>query len=261
MEHTPVFVANWKMALSHKAAMETLKAIKKLAKNMPDSVEAVVCPSFPSLAETSSFVGKISGLQVGAQNVHWEEAGAWTGEVAVSQIAPFVSHCIIGHSERRRLTGETDQQVAEKASLLIRHGIVPVVCIGENWEERQAGETVRRVTEQVEVLLTKLTRVALAKLIVTYEPIWAISANNPVAPPDPDEVAQNMLLIRKLVAGQFGNEAAERLRIIYGGSVDADNVKQYVGEPGVDGALVGSASLKPVQFVSMIKTIAEVGSS
>jgi len=245
------------MALSHRATIETVKAIKKLLKSVPDDMEAVMCPSFTSLAEVSEMVNKVPGLQVGAQNVHWEESGAWTGEVSISQISPFVSHCIIGHSERRRLTGENDQQVAEKAALLIRHGLVPVVCVGESWEERQAGETVRRVSEQIEILLAKLTRAALTKIIITYEPIWAISANNPVAPPDPSEVAQNMLLIRKLVAGQFGNDSAERVRTIYGGSVDADNVRQYVSEPGVDGALVGSASLKPVQFTAMIKAIAE----
>ena len=261
MSRRPLFVANWKMSLSHKATLETLKAIKKLSKDVPDQVDVVIAPSFPSLAEVASFTSKADSLQVAAQNVHWEESGAWTGEVSVSQISPFVSHCIIGHSERRRLTGETDQQVAEKAALLVRHGITPVVCIGESWEERQAGTTVARVTEQAEALLAKLTRVGLAKVVVTYEPIWAISSNNPTAPPDPSEVAQNMLLIRKLAAGQFGNEAAERLRVIYGGSVTADNVREYVAEPGVDGALVGSASLKPTQFVSMINTIAEVGSN
>lgn len=256
MDRIPLLVANWKMALSHKAALETVKSIKKLYKDIEGSIITVICPSFTSLSDVASHLAKQPDLEVGAQNVHWEEVGAWTGEVAVSQLTPFVTHCIIGHSERRQLTGETDEQVAAKAALLVRHGITPIVCVGESLAQHQAGETVARVTNQVKVLLAGLTRVAMSRVVIAYEPIWAISSNNPEAPPDPAEVGQNMMLIRTLVAKHFDGDAAERLRVLYGGSVDSKNIQAYVSEPGVDGALVGKASLKPMELLAMAKLIA-----
>jgi len=259
MDRKQVVVGNWKMQLSHKAAVEALLSIKKMLEDVTVNIDAVLCPSFTALPELKGLLEKGRKVQLGAQNVHWEERGAWTGEVAVSQLSPFVRWCIVGHSERRALTGETDEQVQRKARLLLTHGITPVVCLGETLEERQQEQTVARVTEQVMGLLAEMTRASLTKLVVAYEPIWAISANNPVALPEPAEVAGTMLLIRKLAAERFGSEAAERLRIIYGGSVNPDNVAAYVSEPGVDGVLPGSASVKPAQYVNIVKTVQEIG--
>jgi len=170
------------MALSHKSALENIKAVKKLSKDIPDDVDVVVCPSFTSLPAISDTLRKKEHMYAGAQNVHWEEGGAWTGEVSAVQIEPFADYCIVGHSERRALTGETDEQVAQKAALLVKHHITPIVCIGESWNERQAGQTVERVAAQADSLFAALTRVDLSRIVVAYEPIWAISSNNPTEP-------------------------------------------------------------------------------
>ena len=251
-ERTPVIAGNWKMELSHKAATEVTGSLKKLLQDVPVSCDVVVCPSFPSLPAVAEELVNNKKIQIGAQNVHWEEKGAWTGEVSVAQIHPFVKWCIVGHSERRRLVGETDEQVQQKAALLQRHGITPIVCIGETQEEREQERTVEKITQQVGSLISGLTRVAIAKLVVAYEPIWAIGTG---ITPDPNEAAETMLLVRKLIAERFDQEIAERLRILYGGSVNAENVQPFVSEPGVDGVLVGSASLRPLEFVNIIKAV------
>jgi len=244
------------MELSFKGELEVAKALKKGAKsNDWPGVEVVVCPSFPSLEAVSSELNKVDKVQVGAQHVHWEERGAWTGSVGVTQIAPFVKWCIVGHSEQRKLTGLTDEQINSTVNSLLQHGINPVVCIGETKEQRQADETVEVVTEKMQKLLSVINRSMLPKLVVTYEPIWAISANNPDVLPDPTDVAGTMLLMRKLVSAEFGGEAAERARILYGGSVGTDNVEEFMREPGVDGALVGSASIQPRKFLEIVEVV------
>lgn len=251
MERKPVVVGNWKMELSHKASTEAALSIKKLLKNITLKCEVVVCPSYPALAAVKEVFGKTT-VAVGAQNVHWEERGAWTGQVSVSQIMPFAAWSIVGHSEQRALTGETEDEVTLKASLLLQHGIAPIVCIGESREEREAEQTVTKVTQQIQHFLSKMTRTSLSKVVIAYEPIWAIGSGQM---PEPSDVAEIMLLIRKQVAGRFGNEAADKLRILYGGSVTPTNVAPYMAEPGVDGVLVGGASTHPMQFVEIIKTV------
>jgi len=241
------------MQLSHKAATEELLSLKKLLKGVSVASDIVICPSYPSLPTFAESVAKDEKLQIGAQNIHWEEKGAWTGQVSVVQITPFVSWCIVGHSEQRELTGETDEIVQEKVQLLQKHGVIPIVCIGETAQERAAGQAEHRVAAQVESLLAKMTRASLTKMVICYEPIWAISSNDPAEEPDLADMAGTMLLIRKMVAERFDVEAAERLRIIFGGSVNQDNVAALFNEPGVDGALVGSASLRPVHFIDIIK--------
>lgn len=255
MMRPPLIVGNWKMELSHKGSLELVRALKKLLKNVEATSDVVLCPSYPSLAEVAEAVENSDRLQVGAQNIHWQERGAFTGSVAVTQIASFVDWCIVGHSEARQLTGESDEEVVQKIGLLLTHGIAPVVCIGETQQEREAGETVSKVTRQAEGIFAAIARSSLTKLVVTYEPIWAISANHPGALPDPHEVAELMVLIRKIAAAKFGRDATERLRILYGGSVKPENVTPYVSEPGVDGVLVGGASVHPLQFVDIIKQV------
>lgn len=255
MLRKPAIVGNWKMELSHKGALEVVRALKKLLKGVNIVSDVVICPSFSSLSEVAAAVKNSDKIQVGAQNVHWEDRGAFTGQVAAMQLTSFVDWCIIGHSEQRALTGETDEQVQLKANLLLKHGITPVVCLGETAEERQADQTVSKVTQQVRVLLASITRTALAKMVLVYEPVWAISAQGSGHMPEPSEVAEIVLLIRKIAAGKFGNEAAERLRILYGGSIKPDNIERYVAEPGVDGGLVGGASIHPLQFLEIVKKV------
>ncbi len=252
----PLVAGNWKMELSRKAALEVAMSLQKLTRDRDVICDVVVCPSFPSLSEIAAIFARSGRIAVGAQNVHWQEKGPWTGEVSVLQIAGMVQYCIVGHSERRELTGETDEEVIDKATLLMRHGVTPIVCMGETLEERKAGRALEKITDQVEKLFAAMNRTALTKLVVVYEPIWAISSHNTTGEePDPREVAEVALLIRKIAAGYFDQEASDRLRILYGGSVRSDNVAAYMGEPGIDGVLVGGASLHPMKFVEIIQQV------
>lgn len=255
MDRRPAVIANWKMELSHKASVEAANAIRKLLKDVKLDMDVVLCPSFPALGAVQDVLHNHEKVQLGAQNIHWEEKGAWTGQVSVLQLTPFIHWCIVGHSESRALTGETDEQVQLKVQLLLKHGITPVICIGESLAERQADQTIERVTAQMHTLLDKATRTSLTKMVIVYEPIWAISAAGTGQTPEPDDVAGIMLLMRKLVAERFDNEAAQRVRLLYGGSVKPVNVTPFISEPGVDGVLVGAASLHPMDFVEIIKTV------
>lgn len=249
-------VANWKMELSYKGEVEAAKAIKNLSKGHNwASTKLVICPSYPSLPAVAQELAKVEEIEIGAQHVHWEDKGAWTGEVSINQIMPFAQWCIVGHSEQRRLTGLKDEQVSKTAAKLIQHGITPVVCLGETAEERAQDKTVETVTRQMKQLLAFMTRMLMAKVVVTYEPVWAISANNPVELPDPADMAGTMLLLRKIVSVEFGNEAAERMMVLYGGSIKASNVSEYVKEPGVNGVLVGSASTQPRQLIEIVNSV------
>lgn len=253
MSRTPLVVGNWKMELSHKAAIALAKALHRVGSEALIT-EVVVCPSFPSLPALAEIFADTK-IEVGAQDVFTEEKGAHTGQVSVTQISSFVKWCIIGHSETRVTSRITDEMVAQKAELLLRHGITPIVCIGETLEEREADETIRKVTRQMESLLAVLPRVSFLKTVITYEPIWAISANGPGFLPKPDDIAEIILLIRKMVAGRLDGQAADRLRILYGGSVKPENVASYVGGPYADGALVGGASVHAGQFTDIIQAV------
>lgn len=245
--------ANWKMELSYRASLEVAGALKKMLPAGEAGVDLVICPSFPALPQVAEILDKTKA-EIGAQNIHWEEKGAWTGEVSVMQIREHAAWCLVGHSERRQLTGETDEQVQLKAALLLKHGLKPIVCVGETDEERQSERTVARITEQVNAVLSGLNRTALARLTIAYEPVWAIGTGET---PDPDEAAETMLLVRKLAAERFDSDAAERLRVLYGGSVTAENVRPFVSEPAVDGVLVGGASLRPLELLKIMKVVEE----
>ncbi len=259
MGRKPVIVANWKMYMSHKGALETLSALKQLLKKEDIDSDIIICPSFPSLRDSLRKLARDTKIQLGGQGIHWEEKGSWTGAVSVLQIKPFVEWCIVGHSESRQLRQESDDQVRSQANLLLNHDITPIVCIGETASERMADQTKAKITQQVHSLFKEMPLTQVPKIVVTYEPIWAISANEPTELPDPGEIAAVMLLIRKLIAEKFGVETAERLRVLYGGSVTATNIASYMAEPGIDGVMVGSASLQPAKFVSIIKTVQQAG--
>ncbi len=254
MKKRPLVAGNWKMELSHKSAIEVMRAIKKLLSTMTVECDIVVCPSYPSLEAISAMTKKGFPLAVGAQTIHAAERGAYTGEVSAVQIRPFVEWCIVGHSEVRSMRGETEEQINQSAELLLRHGIIPIVCIGETGEEREHDQTVEKITTQINILLNHLDRTSLTKTVLAYEPIWAIGTG---VTPDPDQVAEVVLLIRKLTADRFAQDVADRLRILYGGSVTPENVSQYVGGPVADGVLVGGASTHPRSFVDIIKKVQE----
>ncbi len=252
MDKQPIVIGNWKMELSHRSAIEVCSAMKKLVHDTEYAADIVICPSFPSLAAVSEGM-KGTQIAVGAQNVHHEEKGAYTGNVSVGQLREFISWCILGHSEVRASAGDTDLLIVHKANLLLSHGIRPIVCIGETQEQRDAGETISVISMQVDVLLSNLDRVSLLKTVIAYEPIWAIGTG---VLPDPNEVYEVLLLIRKRIAERFDIELADRVHLLYGGSVQADNVDAYIAGPGADGVLVGGASIHPRDFINIVSNVA-----
>lgn len=251
MDKIPLVVGNWKMELSHKSAVEVFSAMKKMMSAQEYGVEIVVCPSYPSLAVIAA-ESKGTGIAVGAQNIYHEERGAHTGKVSVVQIREFVSWCIIGHSEVRAHDGDSDLLITQKAKLLLTHGITPIICIGESREDRAAEKTIEIISLQIDVLLSALDRVSLLKSPIAYEPIWAIGTGET---PDANEVCEVVLLIRKKIAEKFDYELAERIRILYGGSVTAENIQQYISGPGADGVLVGGASVHPRDFLAIVEKV------
>lgn len=249
MPKKSLVVGNWKMELSYKGSVQLGMALKKEIKKVSLEGEVVVCPSFPSLASVAQELAGTS-VQVGAQNVHWEERGAFTGAVSVGQIKPFASWCIVGHSEQRELTGESDEDVSRKVVVLLKYGIVPIICVGETSQERAGGRAMETIINQATSILDVVNPVALRRIVIAYEPRWAIGAGEPA---QPDEAAEAMLLIRKLAVERFGHERAERLRIIYGGSVTPENITPFVDEPGIDGVLVGGVSVRPMKFLEIVR--------
>lgn len=250
MPNKPLIVANWKMELSHKAALEVTRSLKSLAQHTKLGAEVVICPSYPSLEAVGKLLGESNQWQVGVQNIHWEERGAVTGQVSILQIQHLARWSIVGHSEQRALTGETEEEIQKKVALCLKHGLAPIVCLGEDEQERADDQTVARITYQVKKLLAGIDRSALSKVVIAYEPIWAIGTGDT---PEPSEVASIMLLIRKIVTERFEEEAARRLRTLYGGSVTATGAKELAAEPGVDGFLVGGASIHPLEFLKIIE--------
>ncbi|OGY31405.1 MAG: triose-phosphate isomerase [Candidatus Andersenbacteria bacterium RIFCSPHIGHO2_02_FULL_45_11] len=251
MDKVPLVVGNWKMELSHKSAVEVFSAMKKMMTIKEYPVEIVVCPSYPSLAVIAA-ESKASGIAIGAQNIYHEERGAHTGKVSVVQIREFVTWCIIGHSEVRAAEGDSDLLITQKAKLLLQHGITPIVCIGESEADHAAGNTISIISLQIDVLLSSLDRVSLLKTPIAYEPLWAIGTG---VLPDSNEVCEVVLLIRKKIAEKFDTELAERVRILYGGSVTAENVQQYISGPCADGVLVGGASVHPRDFLAIAEQV------
>lgn len=253
MDKHPLVVGNWKMELSHRSAVEVTSAMKKIIQDNTYAADIVVCPSFPSLFAVADGM-KNTQIAVGAQNVHHEEKGAHTGSVSVGQLREFISWCIVGHSEVRASQGDTDLEIANKAKLLLSHGIRPIVCIGETREQHDRGETIAVISTQIDVLLSNLDRVSLLKTVIAYEPIWAIGTGTL---PDPNEVYEVLLLIRKRIAEKFDIELADRVHLLYGGSVQADNVSSYIAGPGADGVLVGGASIHPRDFIDIVSRVSE----
>ncbi len=253
MDKLPLVVGNWKMELSHRSAVEVSSAMKKMIQDKTYAAEMVICPSFPSLTAVTETL-KNTQIAIGAQNVHHEEKGPYTGSVSVAQLREFISWCIVGHSEVRSSQGDTDLVIAHKANLLLSHGIRPIVCIGETKEQHESGDTISVISSQIDVLLSNLDRVSLLKTVIAYEPIWAIGTG---VLPDPNEVYEVLLLIRKRIAEKFDIELADRVHLLYGGSVQADSVSSYIAGPGADGVLVGGASIHPRDFIDIVSRVSE----
>jgi len=246
---TPIIAGNWKM---HKTVAEA----KKLAQDVIDSVadidgvDVVLCPPFTALAALSEI---LAGTKVGlgAQNMYFEEQGAFTGEVSPLMLKELCQYVILGHSERRQFFGETDEGVNKKIKVALAHGLTPIVCVGENLAQNEAGETNSFVGGQVKAAFAGLSAADAVKVIVAYEPIWAIGTGK-----NADAETANSIIataIRGVLASMYSVDVAEQIRVQYGGSVKPANVQAYMAQPDIDGALVGGASLTIENFLPLVK--------
>jgi triosephosphate isomerase len=244
----PIIAGNWKMFKNVKETVAFAQEAKGKAEI--DGVESVICAPFTNLPALVEAVRGTS-LKVGAQNLHWEDSGAFTGEVSGSMLSDLgVDYVIIGHSERRAYFAETDETVNKKVHAAFKHGLTPIVCVGEKLEEREAGQTKQVCKVQTEAALQGLSAEQAANTVIAYEPIWAIGTGKSSTADDANEVIG---YIRQLIGGLFGDDAAGRVRIQYGGSVKPGNIREYMEQSHIDGALVGGASLEPASYIQLVE--------
>jgi len=244
-----VIAGNWKMYNTVPEARTLIQELKKKLPKLDDHHEVILCPPFLSVAAVKSELDG-SPMKLGAQNLYPEPKGAFTGEVSAPMVkAAGCTHVILGHSERRRYFGETDEFINKKVHAAHAEGLIPIVCVGETLEEREAGKATEVVSRQVRGVLAGLTEAQLRSTISAYEPVWAIGTGRNATPEQAEEVHA---LIRSLLAGLYGAEVAESITIQYGGSVKADNAASLLRQPNVDGALVGGACLQADSFVAII---------
>jgi triosephosphate isomerase len=245
----PLIAGNWKMFKTVHEAVVFVKELRPLVAGVQD-VEIVVAPPFTAL-HAAAEAARNSNIAVGAQNVHWEREGAFTGEVSVGMVQEAgAEYVILGHSERRALFGETDLAVNRKLVAVLGAGLAPIVCIGETLEQREAEQTLAVLDEQLKRGLDGITSAQMATTVLAYEPVWAIGTGRNATPAQAGEAHAH---IRSRLRQWFGADAAERCRVLYGGSVKPDNIAALVAEPDVDGALVGGASLTPDSFASIVE--------
>ena len=261
----PLIAGNWKMHLTH---LEAIGLVQKLAFSLKEpeleAAEVVVLPPFTALRSVQTLVtGDKLGIGYGAQDLSVQDSGAYTGEVSGAMLAALACrYVVVGHSERRALHGEDDAVVAGKVQAALRHGLVPILCVGEGLEVRRAGEHVPHCTTQLEAALEGLTAEQVTSpgegtgIVIAYEPVWAIGTGEVATPEDAQEVCG---ALRSRLAERFGAETAGIVRILYGGSVKAANTAGILAGPDVDGALVGGASLDADEFAQICRTAADVG--
>jgi triosephosphate isomerase (TIM) len=248
----PLISGNWKMHHTH---LDAIAVVQKLAFSLSDAdyrqVDVSLHPAFTALRSVQTVLDADDiPIALGAQDVHWEEKGPFTGEVSPVMLAKLnVRYVIVGHSERRTLFGETDETVAKKVRAVLKAGMVPIVCVGESLEEHEASRASTKVTAQLEAALVHLSAEAVAELVVAYEPIWAIGTGRTATPEDAQKVCAT---IREVIGGRFGADAAAAVRLQYGGSVNSGNITELMAEPDIDGALVGGASLDATSFAQIV---------
>lgn len=245
----PIIAGNWKMNKTLSEATAFLEEVSNLIPKQ-DVIDTVVCAPALFLDQLVQ-AAKGTDVKIGAQNMDFEESGAFTGEISPIALADLgVSYVILGHSERREMFNETDEAVNKKAHAAFAHQLTPIVCCGETLEQREAGETNDFVGSQIEKGLAGLSDDQLKQAVIAYEPIWAIGTGKSSSAQDANEVCAH---IRSVVADKFSNEAAAAIRIQYGGSVKPENIKEYMAQPDIDGALVGGASLKSDSFLQLLE--------
>jgi triosephosphate isomerase len=246
----PLIAGNWKM---NTTLSEAVALVKKMRPDLEriEGVEKVICPPFVSLAQVKELI-KGSSIKLGAQNLYFEEKGAYTGEISPLMLAELCQFVIIGHSERRRYFNESEEIIDKKVKAALKVGLKPILCIGETLEENEAGKTqevlIRQLGSSVQVYYS-------GGLVLAYEPVWAIGTGRAASGKQADDTIG---FIRQRISKQCGKETAQEVRILYGGSVTADNIAEFINQPEIDGALVGGASLKADQFLSIVRQTAEI---
>jgi triosephosphate isomerase (TIM) len=250
---TPLMAGNWKMNLNH---LEAIAHVQKIAFTLNDDdheqVEVAVLPPFTDLRSVQTLIdGDKLKLKYGAQDVSAHDKGAFTGEISGAMLERLgVTFVTVGHSERRAFHGEDDQAVNAKVKAALRHNLVPIMCVGEGLEIRQAGDHVAYTLAQLDAGLADISADQVADMVIAYEPVWAIGTGETASPEDAQEVCG---AIRARIAETHGGEVAAKVRVLYGGSVKSSNVASIMGQADVDGALVGGASLDPDEFVALIR--------
>jgi triosephosphate isomerase len=244
---TPFVAGNWKMNKTV-AEARTLVAEMSPALREIKGVEKVLCPPYMSLVPVAAIL-QGTDIGLGAQNLHWEAKGAYTGETAPGMVAEFCHYVIIGHSERRTYFGETNETVNKKIASALKAGLVPIICVGESLAEHDSGLTEEVVSSQIRLGFAGQQKESVPKVVIAYEPVWAIGTGRASNGPDANAVIRDH--IRKPLTEMFGGEAAQAVRVLYGGSVTSANAAEFFTQPDIDGALVGGASLKADEFVKI----------
>lgn len=243
----PIIAGNWKMNNTKEQTKKLIEELKPLVKDA--ACEVVVCVPFTSL-ETARKAARGSNIQLGAQNVHWAEKGAFTGEISAAMLAELkVKYVIVGHSERRQYFGETDQTVNLRTKAALKAGLKVILCVGETLEEREAGKTNEVVTRQTIEGLKDISRQEIKSIVIAYEPVWAIGTGRTATAEDANETIK---VIRKAVRKPYGRATASSIRIQYGGSMNAKNASELMAMPQIDGGLIGGASLKAEDFAKVV---------
>jgi triosephosphate isomerase len=249
----PILAGNWKMNMTIAEATDFVRAIRRGLDHVR-GVDRVLCPPFTALAAVKDLLAA-TGIALGAQDMHWQEKGAYTGAVSPPMLQELCQYVILGHSERRAYFGETDEGVNHKIKAALAHGLVPIVCVGETEAQHDAGQTEHVVGGQVHGCLAGLTATQVAGLVMAYEPVWAIGTGKAATAAGAGAVIG--ITIRGTLAAMYGEATAQAVRIQYGGSVNPANVAEFMTHADIDGALVGGASLKP-DFVELVRIAALV---
>ena len=247
----PIIAGNWKMNTTLNEAAGLVKEMRVRLDGI-DGVDKVLCPPFISLSAVKELL-RGSSIRLGAQNMHFEEKGAYTGEVSPKMLSELCEFIILGHSERRHYFAESDDIINSKVKAALKVGLKPILCVGERLEEKEAGKTREVVTRQVRAALEGIG--SPDEMVIAYEPVWAIGTGRASTP----ELAnETIAIIRAILAELYGEETAQGIRIQYGGSVTGENIAGFIEEPEIDGALVGGASLKAVEFLSILEQAAAI---
>ena len=251
-----IIAGNWKMYKTVVEAIELANGLKRTLFNIgSQELDIVICPAFTALSEVSEVIAD-SNIQLGAQDAHWQGEGAFTGEISVSMLKDVgCQFVIIGHSERRQYFGETNESVNKKLKAVLKEGLSPIVCVGEILSEREAGKTFGVLDNHIQNSLMDLSEQDILKVIIAYEPVWAIGTGKTATPQQAQEAQK---YIRDLLEKMYNKDVASNIRIQYGGSVKPENIAQLLSQPDVDGALVGGASLELAAFTEIVKRASEV---